>query len=89
MSLTTQYLVTGGLFHLVPPKAGSVAYVKYFADINSTELSYWFRIDKNVFILPGDVFETGRYIRIGIGAEKNYLINGLERIGSGFAEIIP
>ena len=38
------------------------------------------REEKSVFIVPGDCFGMDHYIRIGIGAEKDYLIAGLNLI---------
>ena len=70
----------GGLFHLVPPKAGGMAFVRYDLDINSTELSDWLRATESVFILAGDCFGMDRYFRVGIGAEQEILVTGLSRI---------
>jgi len=59
-----------------PPKAGGMVFIKYKFPINSTELSDWLRLEKGVFILPGDVFGMDNHFRIGIGAEKKYLLQG-------------
>ncbi|MTI32970.1 aminotransferase class I/II-fold pyridoxal phosphate-dependent enzyme [Xanthovirga aplysinae] len=77
----------GELFRFLPPKAGGMAFMHYNLDINSTELSNWLRINKNVFIVPGDCYGMDRFIRIGIGERKDFLIQGLERIKEGLEEI--
>lgn len=69
-----------GLFHLVPPRAGGMAFLRYNMDINSRELANRLRIEKSVFIMDGDSFGMDNYIRIGFGAKKDYLSAGLNRI---------
>ncbi|MFC1725856.1 aminotransferase class I/II-fold pyridoxal phosphate-dependent enzyme [candidate division KSB1 bacterium] len=67
----------GGKFSLIPPKAGGIAYVSYNMNINSTELMLKARNEKSVFIVPGDHFLMDKYIRIGIGSEKEYINKAL------------
>ena len=69
---------------LIPPKAGGMAFVRYHRDTNSTELVHRLREDKGVFLLPGDVYGLDGYFRIGIGAPRDHLEPGLERIGEYF-----
>jgi aspartate/methionine/tyrosine aminotransferase len=76
----------GDLFHFVPPKAGGMAFMRYHLDINSTELSEWLRTAKSVFILAGDCYGMDHYFRVGIGAEKGTLIEGLSRIRDAFKQ---
>jgi|AntRauTorcE11897_2_1112592.scaffolds.fasta_scaffold01856_2 aspartate/methionine/tyrosine aminotransferase len=76
----------GNLFEYVPPKAGGMLFVKYNLDINSSELSEWLRMEKSVFILAGDCFGMDHHLRIGIGAQKNYLLEGLERVKQALNE---
>ncbi|MDN5203731.1 aminotransferase class I/II-fold pyridoxal phosphate-dependent enzyme [Fulvivirgaceae bacterium BMA10] len=68
------------LFHFVPPQAGGMAFMRYQLDMNSTELSNWLRTEKSVFIVPGDCYGMDRYLRVGIGSEQKYLLEGLNRI---------
>ena len=70
----------GGLFEYTPPQSGGMLFVKYNLDINSTELSDWLRTEKSVFIVPGDCYGLDGHFRIGIGARKQDLKEGLERI---------
>ena len=67
-----------GRMEIVSPKAGGMLFVKYDFPINSTVLSDWLRLEHNVLLLAGDVFGMDNYFRIGIGAEKGYLMNGLD-----------
>lgn len=69
-----------GLFGFIPPKASGMAFIRYFMDINSRELATRLREEKSVFIIDGDCFGMDHYIRIGFGAEKDYLKGGLARI---------
>jgi aspartate/methionine/tyrosine aminotransferase len=70
----------GDWLRLVPPKAGGMAFMHYDLDINSSELSEWLRTEESVFILAGDTYGMDHYFRIGIGAEKDALLTGLERV---------
>jgi aspartate/methionine/tyrosine aminotransferase len=70
----------GDLLRFVPPKAGGMAFMHYDLEINSTELADWLRTEHSVFILAGDCYGMDNYFRIGIGAEKVQLIEGLERV---------
>ncbi len=73
----------GTLFELMPPKAGGMAFLKYNFDCNSTKLMEYLRKEKSVFIIAGDCFWMDNYIRIGIGAEKEYLEKGLDLVSEG------
>ena len=76
----------GGRVHLIPPKAGGMAFMRYDFDINSTELATWLRDEHGVFILAGDCFGMDRFFRIGIGAETEVLCAGLDRVRRALAE---
>jgi len=76
----------GDLFHFVPPKAGGMAFMRYDLEINSTELSDWLRTTKSVFILAGDCYGMDHYFRVGIGAEEDTLVAGLDRIREAFKD---
>jgi hypothetical protein len=65
---------------LIKPKAGGMAFVRYKQDVNSTELTHALREQKDVLILPGDVYGLDGFFRIGIGSPKEHLEPGLERI---------
>ena len=65
----------------VPPKAGAIAFVKYFLRINSTRLAERLLREKNTLVVPGDQFRMDHYLRIGYGCEREGLLSGLERVG--------
>ena len=67
----------GDLFSFITPRAGGIAFLKYSMNINSSELMTQLREEKSVLIVAGDLFGMDHYLRIGFGAEKNYLIKGL------------
>ncbi len=68
------------IMSFVPPQAGGMAFFKYGLDINSSELSEQLRANKSVLVIAGDCFGMDNHLRIGIGSEKEYLLNGLNLI---------
>ncbi|RLD25195.1 MAG: aspartate aminotransferase [Bacteroidetes bacterium] len=76
----------GNLFEYIDPQGGGMLFIKYNLEINSTELAEWLRTEKSVFILAGDTFGMDKYFRIGIGAPKEYLLEGLERVKEALKE---
>jgi aspartate/methionine/tyrosine aminotransferase len=75
------------LFELIPPRAGGLAFLRYNMEINSTKLADKFIKEKSVFVVAGDFFGMDHYIRIGIGAEKDYFKAGLKLIDEALEEI--
>ena len=75
------------LFHFIPPRAGGMAFMRYNMGINSKELSDKLRLEKSVFIIPGDCFGMDHYLRIGIGGEKEQLLAGLDLIDETLKEL--
>lgn len=75
------------LFHFIPPTAGGITFMRYNMPINSTELSDKLRLEKSVFIIPGDCFGMDHYLRIGIGGEKEELLAGLDLIDETLKEL--
>ena len=73
-------------FHLIPPSAGGMAFVRYELPINSSELTDRLRREKNVFVVPGDWYGMDHYLRFGIGCEHHVLTEGLERLGEFLSE---
>lgn len=76
------------LFHFIPPRAGGMAFMRYNMPINSSELSDKLRLEKSVFIIPGDCFGMDHYLRIGIGGEKEQLLKGLDLIDETLNELL-
>lgn len=64
-------------FSLIPPMAGGMAFVRYELPINSSMLSERLRLEKSVFVVPGDWFGLDHYLRFGIGCESGVLQAGL------------
>lgn len=75
------------LFRFIPPRAGAMAFIRYNMEINSREFADRLREQKSVFIMDGDCFGMDRYLRIGFGSPKDYLLAGLERIDQFLNEI--
>jgi aspartate/methionine/tyrosine aminotransferase len=69
----------GTLFHMVEPRAGAIAYVRYNLPVNSTRLVERLLHEKSVLIVPGDHFGMDHYLRVGYGPPPDYLKQGLER----------
>lgn len=67
-------------FHLVPPRAGAIGYVRYAWPVNSTRLVEELRDRHSVLIVPGDHFGMDGYLRIGFGNEPEDLHQGLARV---------
>jgi aspartate/methionine/tyrosine aminotransferase len=77
----------GGLFSLVEPRAGAIAYLRYNLDIDSIEMVERLRRDESVLIVPGGHFFMNNYLRIGFGAEAEYLREGLNRVESFLTQL--
>ncbi len=77
-----------GRFHLVPPQAGGMAFLRYDfgVPVNSTKLAEWMRTERSLLIVPGDAYGLDGFIRLGIGEEHAKLEDGLARLESGLAE---
>ncbi len=65
------------LFSCVLPKAGGMAFVRYNMDTNSTDLVHKLREERSIMLLPGDVYGMDGFIRLGVGAPKDHIENGL------------
>lgn len=76
-----------GLFSFVEPKAGGMAFVRYNSDIHSSHLVTRLREERSVLIIAGDHFGMDKYIRIGFGAESNYLKKGLAIVSDFFDKL--
>ena len=76
----------GDLIRFVPPKAGGMAFMRYGFEMNSTELTTWLRKEYSVFVLAGDCYGMDHFFRIGIGAERDCLLTGLERVRRALVE---
>jgi len=77
-----------GQFSLIPPQAGGMAFVRYELPVNSSVLSERLRLEKSVFVVPGDWFGMDHYLRFGIGCEPEVFREGLALVGEFLDENI-
>lgn len=77
----------GGLLTYRPPDAGAICYVRYGAEVNSSEFAEKLRAEKDLLVVPGDHFGMDRYLRLGFGNPRDELLDGLSRIAEGFKEV--
>lgn len=66
-----------GVFSMVDPEAGAIAYIRYGLSIGSLDLATGLREEKSVLVVPGEHFLMGNYLRIGYGALPEHLDAGL------------
>ena len=76
-----------GLFSMVEPEAGAIAYFRYNFPINSTQLVERLLHEKSLLIVPGDHFGMDRYLRIGYGPPADYLKAALYRMDELLANL--
>jgi aspartate/methionine/tyrosine aminotransferase len=77
----------GDQFQFVPPQAGAMAFLRYQAKINSTELAELARKKHGLLIVAGDCYGMDGYTRLGIGGKREHFLEGLERLSKLVAEI--
>jgi len=63
-----------------PPDAGAIGFVRYEADVGSSELAERLRTEDGVLVVPGDQFGLDGYMRIGFGIERKPLEEALGRV---------
>jgi aspartate/methionine/tyrosine aminotransferase len=76
-----------GNLRCVPPDAAAIAFVKYDLDINSTDLVMKLINEQSVMVVPGDHFGLDGYLRISFGLQKDYLLDGLNRISEVLSKL--
>jgi aspartate/methionine/tyrosine aminotransferase len=69
-----------GAFSFTKPKAGAISFIKYGFKVKSTRLAESLREQKSVLVVPGTYFGIDGYLRIGYGAEQDYLRASLDLI---------
>jgi aspartate/methionine/tyrosine aminotransferase len=70
-----------------PPRAGGMAFLRYPHPIGSTALATRLREERNILVLPGDVYGMDHYLRLGIGERRDVLAKGLDILGAFLATI--
>jgi aspartate/methionine/tyrosine aminotransferase len=73
------------LIEWVPPRASTVAFLKYGLDITSVELCLRLMEEKDVLLVPGTCFGVEGFLRIGWGGDVSTLKEGLSRF-KGFLD---
>jgi aspartate/methionine/tyrosine aminotransferase len=68
------------LIDWVPPKASSVAFLKYDIPMESEKLCLQLMKEKDVLLVPGTCFEMDGFLRIGWGGNSEILKEGLSRV---------
>ncbi|MEM3550589.1 MAG: aminotransferase class I/II-fold pyridoxal phosphate-dependent enzyme [Candidatus Bathyarchaeia archaeon] len=77
--ILTKWIENENLIDWVPPKAGSVAFLKYKMNVSSKELCLRLIREKKTLLVPGSCFEMEGYLRIGYGCKTQTLTEGLLR----------
>jgi aspartate/methionine/tyrosine aminotransferase len=67
------------LIDWVPPRGGTIAFLRYHLDIGSEELCRRLIDEKSTLFVPGSCFETEGFIRIGWGGDVEKMAEGLSR----------
>lgn len=70
---------SGGLLEWTEPDAGAILWCRYDLGMSSLELAEALRVEESVLVVPGEHFGLDRHLRLGYGAERAKLIDGLER----------
>ena len=77
--LIDEWIRNEPLMDWVPPRAGSVGFIKHGINIGAQELCIQLIRKKSTFMVPGDCFEMPQYLRIGFGNNIDVLSEGLRR----------
>jgi len=67
------------LIDWVPPRAGTVAFLRYHLNIPSEELAVKLMEEKSTFLVPGSCFGIENHLRIGYGNPTKIMVEGLKR----------
>jgi len=67
------------LLDWVPPRAGSVGFMRHHLDVKAEELCKDLIEQESTFLVPGDCFEMSDHIRIGYGNNFDVMSEGLGR----------
>jgi len=76
-----------GLFSLISPRAGAIAFPRFNHDLSSAQLIDRLRREKSVLLVPGEHFGLENFIRFGYGTKKEYLLRALNLIEDLLEEI--
>lgn len=71
----------------VPPAAGAICFLRYSAELTSSELAAELIEQKSTLVVPGEHFGLDGYVRLCYGSDPAYLAGGLARVGSLLGEL--
>ena len=77
--ILSEWIENEALIDWVPPRAGSIAFLKYKIDMSSEELCLRLIREKGTFLVPGSCFKMEGYLRMGYGCKAEILKEGLLR----------
>ncbi|PYP88991.1 MAG: aspartate aminotransferase [Blastocatellia bacterium AA13] len=77
----------GGMFSVVEPQAGAIAYLRYDLDMESLDFVERLRDQKSVLLVPGEHFHMKNYLRVGFGSQPEHLREALELISSFVSDL--
>lgn len=83
--ILSEWIKDEPLVEWVPPRAGSVAFVKYNLRIPSKDLCLRLIREKGTLLTPGWCFDMEGYVRIGYGSKTQTFKTGLSRIKDFFS----
>jgi aspartate/methionine/tyrosine aminotransferase len=72
----------GGLLEFDRPRAGAMALVRYRSGTPSLDVCRRIRVEQNTLVVPGSQVGLEGYLRIWYGGRKEYITEGLRRIGA-------
>lgn len=78
--LLDRWIAEEPLFDWVPPRAGSVGFMRHSLGVTAEELCKGLIEEESTFLVPGDCFEMGDHIRIGYGNNFDAMSEGLGRL---------
>jgi len=67
-------------FWYTPPEAGAICFIRYPGQIPSAELCEQIRTHQSTLIVPGAYLGMEGFIRVWLGAQPDYLEEGLRRV---------
>ena len=77
--ILSRWIENEPLVDWVPPRAGSIAFLRYNLEIPSEELCVRLIREKGTLLVPGSCFGMEGYVRIGYGCKTEILKEGLSR----------
>jgi aspartate/methionine/tyrosine aminotransferase len=77
-----------GVFSVVPPQASAMSFVRYNLPIDSRDLAFRLRHEKDMLVVPGDCFGLEHHFRFSSALPEDHLIEGLARLNALVHELL-